>query len=165
MSPKSIEEYTIIFVKRYKRANYNQKKKILDEYCKVTKYHRKHAIRKLNNFRLFTKKKLKKRGRASKYNKKTIIDPIKKIWLTANLPCSKILKSLLPFWIPHYIKIHGFIDQDTLNLLESISPATIDRIFKPIRPKFNKKGYSGTKPGSLLRKNIPINSFERRLLQ
>ena len=29
MSPKSIEEYTILFVKRYKRANYNQKKKIL----------------------------------------------------------------------------------------------------------------------------------------
>ena len=80
MSPKSLEEYTVIFVKRYKRANYNQKKKILDEYCKVTGYHRKHAIRKLNNFRLFIKKKLKKRGRASKYNKKPIIDPIKKIW-------------------------------------------------------------------------------------
>jgi hypothetical protein len=158
MSPKSLEEYTVIFVKRYKRANYNQKKKILDEYCKVTGYHRKHAIRKLNNFRLFIKKKLKKRGRASKYNKKPIIDPIKKIWLTANLPCSKILKSLLPFWLPHYMKTHGFIDQDTLNLLESISPATIDRIFKPIRPKFNKKGYSGTKPGSLLRKNIPIKT-------
>ena len=57
MSPKSIEEYTVIFVKRYKRVNYNQKKIILNEYCKVTKYHRKHAIRKLNNFRLFVKKK------------------------------------------------------------------------------------------------------------
>jgi len=158
MSPKSVEEYTIIFVKRYKRANYNQKKKILDEYCKVTGYHRKHAIRKLNNFRLFVKKKKKKRGRASKYNKKPIIDPIKKIWLTANLPCSKILKSLLPFWIPHYINNYGSIDKDTLNALESISPATIDRIFKPIRPKYNKKGHSCTKPGSLLRKHIPIKT-------
>lgn len=60
MSPKSIEEYTVIFVKRYKRANYNQKKIILNEYCKVTGYLRKHAIRKLNNFRLFIKKILKK---------------------------------------------------------------------------------------------------------
>lgn len=158
MSPKSIEEYTIIFAKRYKRANYNQKKIILTEYCKVTGYHRKHAIRKLNNFKLFIKKKLRKRGRASKYNKKSIIDPIKKIWLTANLPCSKILKSLLPFWIPHYINDYGPIDKDVLNALESISPATIDRIFKPIRPKFNKKGHSGTKPGSLLRKHIPIKT-------
>ncbi len=27
MSPKSIKEYTVLFVTRYKRANYNQKKK------------------------------------------------------------------------------------------------------------------------------------------
>lgn len=42
--------------------------------------------------------------------------------------------------------------------MESISPATIDRIFKPIRPKHNKRGLSGTKPGSLLRKHIPIKT-------
>ena len=158
MSPRSVEEYTAKFVKRYKRAKYNQRKKLLDEYCIVTGCHRKHAIRKLNNFRLFVKKKLKKRGRTSKYKQKSVITPIKKIWLTANLPCSKILKSLLPHWIPHYIKTYGSIDQDTLNLIESISPATIDRIFKPIRPKFNKKGHSCTKPGSLLRDQIPIKT-------
>lgn len=158
MSPKSIEEYTVIFVKRYKRANYNQKKKILDEYCKVTGYHRKHAIRKLNNFRLFVKKKKKKRGRKSKYNQKPIIIVLKKVWLTANLPCSKILKSLLPFWLPFYIKRYGPVEQYVLDALESISPATIDRIFKPIRPKFKKKGYCGTKPGSLLRNQIPIKT-------
>jgi hypothetical protein len=158
MSPKSVEEYTIIFVKRYKRANYTQKKKILDEYCQVTGYHRKHAIRKLNNFRLFVKKKKKKRGRKSKYNQKPIIVVLKKIWLTANLPCSKILKSLLPFWLPHYIKRYGPVEQYALDALETISPATIDRIFKSIRPKFKKKGYSGTKPGSLLRNQIPIKT-------
>jgi len=158
MSPKSIEEYSVVFVKRYKRADYNQKKKILDEYCKVTGYHRKHAIRKLNHFRLFIKKKKKKRGRKSKYNQKPIIVVLKKIWLTANLPCSKILKSLLPFWLPHYIKRYGPVKQYVLDALESISPATIDRIFKPIRPKFKKKGYCGTKPGSLLRNQIPIKT-------
>ena len=160
MSPKSNEEYTVIFVKRYKRANYNQKKKILDEYCKVTGYHRKHAIRKLNHFRLFIKKKKRKRGRISKYNQKPIIVVLKKIWLTANLPCSKILKSLLPFWIPHYIKRYGPVDQYVLDALETISPATIDRIFKPIRPKFKKKGRCGTKPGSLLRNQIPIKTSQ-----
>jgi len=158
MSPKSIEEYTVVFVKRYKRSNYVQKKKILDEYCQVTGYHRKHAIRKLNNFRLFVKKKKKKRGRKSKYNQKPIIVVLKKIWLTANLPCSKILKSLLPFWLPHYIKNYGPVEQYILDALKTISPATIDRIFKPIRPKYKKKGLSGTKPGSLLRKQIPIKT-------
>ena len=160
MSPKSIKEYTVLFVKRYKRADYNQKKKILDEYCKVTGYHRKHAIRKLNHFRLFVKKKKQKRGRKSKYNQKPIITVLKKIWLTAHLPCSKILKSLLPFWLPHYIKHYGHVEQYILDALETISPATIDRIFKPIRPKFKKKGYCGTKPGSLLRNQIPIKTSQ-----
>ncbi|MFT5388057.1 MAG: hypothetical protein ACI9E5_001192 [Candidatus Omnitrophota bacterium] len=160
MSPKSIKEYTTIFVKRYKRADYNQKKKIIDEYCKVTGYHRKHAIRKLNNFRLFTKKKKRKRGRTSKYNKKPIIIVLKKVWLTANLPCSKILKSLLPLWIPHYVNNYGSVEPYVLTALESISPATIDRIFKPIRPKYKKKGLSGTKPGSLLRNQIPIKTSQ-----
>jgi len=77
MSPKSIEEYTVLFVKRYKRANYNQKKKILDEYCKVTGYHRKHAIRKLNNFRLFVKKRRKTRPKI-KIQPKPIIVVLKR---------------------------------------------------------------------------------------
>ena len=138
MSPKSIKEYTVLFVKRYKRADYNQKKKILDEYCKVTGYHRKHAIRKLNHFRLFVKKKKQKRGRKSKYNQKPIITVLKKIWLTAHLPCSKILKSLLPFWLPHYIKHYGHVEQYILDALETISPATIDRIY-PYVPSSRKK--------------------------
>jgi len=96
MSPKSVEEYTIIFVKRYKRANYNQKKIILDEYCQVTGYHRKHAIRKLNNFRLFVKKKLKKRGRASKYNQKSVIAPIRKICWKGFLVNSENNKTKMP---------------------------------------------------------------------
>ncbi len=158
MCPKTVEEITVIYVKRYKRANYDQKKKILDEYCNITKFHRKHAIRKLNNFRLFVKKKKKKRGRKSKYNQKPIIAVLKKIWLTSHLPCSKILKGLLPFWLPHYIKRYGPVDPHVLDAVESISPATIDRIFKPIRPKFKKKGHSGTKPGSLLRNQIPIKT-------
>lgn len=159
MSPKSKQEYTAIMAKRYKNAKKRNKKNlILNEYCRITKYHRKHAIRKLNNFTFFFRPKRKKPGRPSKYNKPKILLPLKTIWLQANLPCSKNLKAIIPIWLPHYAKTYTPLDLPVIKALKTISPSTIDRLLKPIRPKFKKHGLSCTKPGSLLRKNIPIKT-------
>ncbi|MEK6832070.1 MAG: integrase [Thermoproteota archaeon] len=158
MSPQSLNEYTEVIAKRYKRAVYKSKQELLNEYCQVTGFHRKHAIRKLNSFKFFQKPKKHKRGRKAVYNQPKLLGVLKKIWLTANLPCSKLLKALLPAWLPHYAKTFEPIDSGTLLLLEKISPATIDRIFKPARFQYHKKGRSGTKPGSLLRNQIPIQT-------
>ncbi len=158
MSPKSLDEYTEVIAKRYKRACYKTKIELLNEYCQVTGLHRKHCIRKLNNFKFFQKPKKNKRGRKSVYHYPAILKPLKKIWLTANLPCSKLLKVLLADWLPHYMQTFGPIEKPVMHLLEKISPATIDRILKPIRFKFGKKGRSCTKPGSLLRNQIPIQT-------
>ncbi len=43
--------------------------------------------------------------------------------------------------------------------LMSISPATIDRVLAPDRKRLQVKGRSGTKPGSLLKAQIPIRTF------
>ena len=158
MSPQTLNEYTEVIAKRYKRACYTSKKELLNEYCQVTGFHRKHAIRKLNNFKLFQKPKKNRRGRKSIYKQADLMKVLRKIWLTANLPCSKLLKALLPDWLPHYQQTFEPVDQNTLNLIEKISPATIDRLLKPTRPRYNKKGRSCTKPGSLLRHQIPIQT-------
>lgn len=158
MSPQSLNEYTEVIAKRYKRAVYKSKQGLLNEYCQVTGFHRKHAIRKLNSFKFFQKPKKHKRGRKSVYNQPELLVVLKKIWLTANLPCSKLLKALLPAWLPHYAQTFRPIDSGTLILLEKISSATIDRIFKPVRPQYHKKGRCGTKPGKLLRNQIPIQT-------
>jgi len=42
--------------------------------------------------------------------------------------------------------------------LYSISPATIDRLLKTVRLKHPRKGLSGTKPGRLLKNQIPIKT-------
>ncbi len=159
MSPKSIREYTAIMAKRYKKVQKRgQKNTILNEYCRITKYHRKHAIRKLNKFKFFTQPKRKKPGRPSRYNHPAILLPLKTIWLQANLPCSKILKAIIPLWLPHYAQTYHPLDLHAIKALKSISPATIDRLLKPVRPKYKKRGLSCTKPGSLLRNQIPIKT-------
>jgi len=158
MSPQAKEEYFEVLFKRYKEASRNEKGKIIDECCAVCGYHRKHAIRRLRGYKRFTKPRKKKRGRPSVYNKEVIIRPLKQIWLAANLPCAKRLKAILPLWLPKYSEHFGSLTGNVIKTLLAISPATIDRILKPVRIRYQKRGKSTTKPGTLLRKQIPINT-------
>jgi len=158
MSPRSKQEYVNAIVTRYKYASKQEKTAILDEFCTVCNYHRKHAIRVLRGFKRFTKTKPKKRGRRPVYQRKDILKPLKKIWLAANLPCSKRLKVIIPLWLPGYCKTFGMLPSNVTKALLTISSATIDRLLKPVRIEYNKRGRSTTKPGTLLRRQIPINT-------
>ncbi|CAL7960497.1 hypothetical protein GAMM_160089 [Gammaproteobacteria bacterium] len=81
---------------RYRKACKKMKAKILDEFCAVCSYHRKHAIRSLGTPFRRIKPKAKKRGSKSIYNKDYIVKPLVKIWLATNQMCSKKLKAALP---------------------------------------------------------------------
>jgi len=158
MSPRSKREYTEAIHKRYKHASRSEKKGILDEFCATTGYHRKYAIVLLKGFKRFRKPVRKRRGPKPKYKKDEIIKPLKTIWLAANLPCSKRLKAILPLWLPGYTQRFGILPLDSVQALRHISPSTIDRLLKPVRARYGKHGRSTTKPGTLLRKQIPIGA-------
>jgi hypothetical protein len=158
MSPQSKREYQEAVHLRYKNATRHEKTSILDEFCANCGCHRKHAIRVLKRFKRFTKAKAKKRGKPSVYQKEAIISPIKEIWLAANLPCSKRLKVILPIWLPGYVESFGELSEDVTQALLNISAPTIDRILSPVRIQYRKRGRSTTKPGTLLRKQIPIKT-------
>jgi hypothetical protein len=93
---------------------------ILNEFCATCGCHRKHAIRVLKGFKRFTKPKPKRRGKPSRYQNEAIINPLKKIWLAAKLPCSKRLKVILPIWLPGYVHI-GEISVDVTGPVEDLS--------------------------------------------
>jgi hypothetical protein len=156
MSPQSKREYVDAVFRRYKHASRTQKGIILDEFCATLEFHRKHAIRLLRGYKRFTKPKPKKRGPKPLYNDKGIMVVLKRIWLAANLPCSKRLKAILPLWIPGYQSFFAPLPADTSQRLLQISPASIDRLLKPLRIHYTRRGRSTTKPGTLLRNQIPI---------
>jgi len=158
MSPRSKKEYIETIYLRYRNASRSQKALILDEFCATTGFHRKHAIRVLKKFKRFRKTITKRPGRSPFYSQPQILKPLKKIWLAANLPCSKRLKIILPLWIPGYIQSFGSLPPETVEALSQISPATIDRILSPTRIHYKKRGRSTTKPGTLLRNQIPIKT-------
>ena len=158
MSPGAKMECVESIYLRYKKASRKEKSLILNEFCTTCGYHRKHAIRLLKNYKRFTKLKPKKRGAPSIYNKPSITEPLKRIWLAANLPCSKRLKVIISLWMPGYVKEYGALSLDVAKALYKISPPTIDRILKPLRAKYRLRGRCTTKPGTLLRKQIPIKT-------
>jgi len=158
MSPRSKREYREAVHLRYKNAPRREKTAILDEFCATCGCHRKHAIRVLKRFKRFTKPKTKRKGKPPSYQNEAIGKPLKEIWLAANLPCSKRLKVIVPLWLPGYVQLFGQLPADVATALLRISPATIDRILKTIRIHYTKRGRSTTKPGTLLRKKIPIKT-------
>jgi hypothetical protein len=158
MSPRSKREYREAIHLRYKNATRCEKTAILDEFCATCGCHRKHAIRVLRGFKRFTEPKAKRRGKLPVYQNEAITKPLKEIWLAANLPCSKRLKPMMPIWLPGYVELFGELSPDVLQALLKISAPTIDRILKPTRIHYTKRGRSTTKPGTLLRKQIPIKT-------
>jgi len=65
---------------------------------------------------------------------------------------------MLPIWMPGYDQQFGKLSAAVTKALLGISPATIDRILSPIRFHYTKRGRFTTKPGTLLRKYIPIKT-------
>ena len=140
---------------RYLRGGRGEKSRVLDEFCELTKCHRKHAIR------LFSKRQAGrppsplKRGRKSRYDRPEFIRALKKVYGLTDRMCSKLLKAALPSWLGSIEKRFGAFPIDVRADLLKISPATMDRILHDWKRELPKKR-SGTKPGSIKREEIPI---------
>ena len=157
MSPVSRTEYVQAIVERYHAAGRKEKRRILDEFCRICGYHRKHAIRKLSQARQ-RKSARHKPGRASRYNKPEILQVLRNIWSCAHYPCSKRLKAILGTWITPYEQTFGLLPAWVKQALAKISPATIDRLLVQERLRVKRKGLSTTKPGTLLKHHIPVKT-------
>ncbi|MBN1962490.1 MAG: hypothetical protein JW841_16275 [Deltaproteobacteria bacterium] len=145
--------------RRYQAArSRKEKSQILDGICATCEFHRKHALHllaKRRNGRLTVRRRS---GQKPSYSDRELIKVLKKIWLAANLPCSKRFKALLPIWLPGYEAMFGALSNDLRDKLLRISPASIDRVFKQTRLKQTQHGRTTTKPGTLVRHQIPINT-------
>ena len=106
------------------------------------------------------KKKTKKKGKSRIYTYDVFL-ALKKIWVVFDFICSK---RLAPFMAEAVAKLekHKEIDltDEVKKKLVNISASTIDRLLKKEKDKFRLgKGRSGTKPGTLLKNQIPIRTF------
>ena len=155
MGENSRREYLAAIKERYLQAPREEKGVILREFCKVCDYHRKHAIRLLNQRKMEPRRRP---GRKAVYHSMELLRVLKRIWLSTDQMCSKRLVAAIPLWLPFYEEADKRLSDEVRTKLLSISAATIDRLLAPIRARTRPKGLGGTKPGSLLRNQIPIRT-------
>lgn len=139
--------------KRYQQANKQQKKYILNELCICGSYNRKYAIRLLNQSES-PDSPPQRLGRKPAYHTEGVLTVLMQVYKATNLICSKRLKAALPLFLPHI----STLSPEDRQLLQTISASTIDRLLKPYRQKCSKLGLATTKPGSLLKKHIPVRT-------
>jgi len=155
MGRKSKWEYLKAIYSRYQKAPRPLRRLMLDEFCATSGYHRKHAIRLLNN-PLPQKSAAKQNRRAPLYGP-AVIRILSAIWKAAGYPWSVRLKALLPLWMPWAKKRFALTPLLQKQLL-SISPATMDRHLADKKSRLKKNLYGRTKPGSLLKHQIPLKT-------
>lgn len=93
------------------------------------------------------------RGRKKIYEPETLLAPLKQVWFATDQMCGKRLKAAIPIWLPFYELTYGALNNHIQTQLLAMSEATIDRLLLPTRNQFPKR-LCGTKPGSLLKKQI-----------
>lgn len=156
MSQRSKKELLEAIRPRYLKSNKANKERILDEFVEATGYHRKYAIRVLGHGP--KPKGLKKKGRQKIYQGE-VVQVLKQIWEICGRVCSKRLKPFLPE-ITTILERHQelILSTDLKALLLGMSRSTIDRCLKTARFE-QRRGLSTTKPGTLLKKAIPIQTY------
>lgn len=138
---------------RYQRAGRPHKTRILDEFCATCGYHRKAALRLLN--RPLRTTPPKRSGPKLLYEPAAGLPVLKAIWLASDQLCSKLLQAALPAWLGHHERRTTPLPEAFRKQLLKISPAQIDRLLRSARVQHPKKGISATRPGTLLRHEVP----------
>lgn len=142
---------------RYRAASRQQRGAVLDEFTRITGYHRKHAIRVLSVAPAADYGKRKARPRI--YDQ-AVIDVLVLLWEASDRLCGKRLKALIPSLISA-MENHGHLDIDIIlkERLLVMSAASIDRALKPIRTKIGAFGKRRQGSGSAIRRQIPVRTF------
>jgi len=143
--------------KRYHAATKATKGKILDELTKVCGYHRKYAIWKLNHLARVSGSKGRPRRQRPRTYGQEVERILASIWEVAGYPWSARLKEILRLWLP-WAKQHFTITPELEKKLLAISPSTIDRLLRLRKRRLKRRLYGRTKPGSLLKHQIPIRT-------
>ena len=134
---------------RYLKSTKKKKALILDEFCKVSRYTRKYAIKVLNRK---ASPRLRKPGPAPRYNRE-VVEALQELSKLTGHICSKNMKRAIPLWLP-FLKLPERTEMDLIR----ISSSTIDRLLRPYRKPLGR-GLTTTQV-SLMKSRIPIKLLD-----
>ena len=159
---------------RYQKTTKKEKKALLDEFIKLTGYHRKYAVRLLGAkptkqvmfytdgkaVKLKPEKKRPSNRKGKRIYNDEVIACLRLVWRFFWFKCGKILAPLMRQQMSFIARWKAFgITPEIAERLEKISPASIDRYLKKDKENLKVKVKSLTKPIDSLKSRIPIRTF------
>ena len=153
MSQQTRKEVLIKLRWRYATAGAEHKRKLLDQAQELLGYHRKSAIRALGAPAVVNSPVILT-GRPVKYEPRLLVPWLRPIWQATDYACGRRLVAMLPEWIPAYEQHERRMPGEVREKLLLASGRTLDRLLEPLRG--HGTGRSLTRPGTLLRHQIPI---------
>ena len=140
---------------RYRAAGRWERRQLLDEFTRVTGYHRKHALRVLH--RPFVPRPPRPRKRI--YDE-AVRQALALLWEAADRICGKRLKALLPVLIES-MERHGHLRLDPVvrSSLLDVSAASIDRLLRPVREATGRGRRRRWGIGSAIKQSVPVRTF------
>ena len=158
---------------QYRKASKKEKGRILDDFTQATGYNRVYAAQVLRGHgkRVEVKPgvvlegsvraKKKARVRERDYGP-DVLKALKRIWKYMDYICGKRLAPILPEIVPRLVSCGELkVSPKVREKFMGISASTIDRLLAPERRKFALKGRGQTKPGTLLKHQIPVRTFSQ----
>lgn len=170
LTMKEKKKLTKIVSERYQRASKKQKGVILDEFVALTGYNhcyasyllRNHGRKVRVNCNTVMVADVNRRPRGQRrriYDQKVFI-VLKRIWEIMDFICGKRLAPVMGELLPVLRKYREVkVDAPTARKLLKVSASTIDRLLRQEKKKYTLKSRSKTKPGTLLKNQIPIRTF------
>ena len=139
--------------RRYQSAGAEHKRKLLNQAQELLGYHRKAAIRALRAPQTMRPPRIIT-GRPVFYEPGLLQRWLRPIWAATDYACGRRLVAMLPEWIPAYEQHERRLPAEVREKLLAASARTLDRLLEPLRVA--GAGRSLTRPGTLLRQQIPI---------
>jgi len=170
LTMKERKVVTKALAEQYRRGSKGEKKRLLDQFIEATGYNRSYASRLLRNHGRQVKinpkvvaegdVRVRRRRTGKRKYDEEVIEALTRIWEMLDYISGKRLAAALPAVLERLAAFREFRWRKGLRKkLLAMSPATIDRVLKPARQKYAIKGRSCTKPGTLLKHQVPIRPY------
>jgi hypothetical protein len=153
MGPSARREFVADLRSRYAQAGRRERCTLLDRAVEATGYHRKYLIAVLRK----AASPRRSRPRPGPRCGSRVAAALVALWRAAGYPWSRRLHAMVRLWLEALIRRHT-LDQSEQAALLAMSSRTMDRILRPHRGALRRRLYGRTKPGSLLKHQIPIRN-------
>lgn len=146
----------------YRSGTKKAKGEILNHLCAVTGWNRDHARRALRVAVLQASggETVRPRPRRRPIYGDDVLEPLRKVWATLDGPCGKRLAPFMEEIVAVMERVGELeLTSEQRDRLGAMSAATIDRRLAGDRSRLPFRSRGGTKPGSMLKSQIPIRTF------